>query len=1383
MKFFSHRPLSDQDENTGADALGNPRVRGAVGLKVARPTRRLAAFVVAALALGFAGPVLADPPTVNGLFYGDGDDAKYVEYATSYLGSKLYIYYDAPTALLYTALVVNTAVNDNVFGQPDGRKTYMSSVGWGSGGGQQRGANKLTDSEFAQFTFACAPGSSSQWTWNQGYACLSGGTWVADLSCPTSSGATPPGYASASSFAWNINTYESAPTPKPWNRDIRGSGLGDWVSPFDASQSPPVALGLDGYPSLQGAGFSDQYQWEWRMVYEWSIPLGPNGANCGGNLLYVVTGLSHHSPLKEELGLPPPECGDPENDCFPGDITVADPLSDYGDLPEIYGTTQAAGGPHHYVTVTGPYLGQEVVFELDGQPTADATGDGAEEDGVTAVVNDNWTAGSTQTISVDVSNAPAGALLGAWFDWNGDGDLTDPGEFFSWTVAQGTNTLSVTVGSGFDWLFDTLYARFRLVSSAAAAPGGSLDQADFVGVATDGEVEDYFWNPGTLPVTLNAFSSDGAGGGEISVGWQTASETDNVGFELWGRVEGRWQTLGDFVPGTGMNSHLPHDYRVVVPAPPGLSQLQLVDYNSRGVIERYGPFRPGTRHGEAQAAQRIDWTEVRSEREQRLRARGFQPVGGEAAVAAESLGGQSAWKRIADGTDHAGSFAPDTKVLEVELSSSSATTSAAMPKSILVDEGRQTHVAVTDGGVQRVTYEALLDGGLDLAGVSSREIAVTWRGAPVARWIDGPRVFGPGSAIEFIGHPPEGDDALYVNAAHYQVSVNRRLAVAAKEMPLGTVPQPSQSYSKEITVDRPIMHHSQSPTGDPWVERTVLARSGVPATVTLDVEVDDDVLEGKHQLVLDLGTITDLPDVTGAGGAVVPEHNVEIRFAGPGSGFVPVATRSTSGQRKWLIEADLPAGLLATGLNQIQLRFTTEYLFSLVVIDNYGLRFSTPYRGPELDFAPDRRAHGYLIEGFARPNVVAYSHAGFDDLTRHQVSVHPSVSGYVAEFRQNRAASTDRLGGPQSSVKRFWVTDTPHSPAVVSTRAAGDLFSTPADLVVIAGSSFVGSDALEQYLADKAEFNPVVVDVEDIYNAVGYGMALPSAITDYLTARREIQPFSHVQLVGSDCYDRLNYISECVSFVPLPTAVVGPTRYSPSHNRLTDLDGDGIADVAVGQFSVRTENELATFVGKGWDWHASGLAAGNSALFIAEETDGTHDFLAQVSRVGGHLDATHEEILDMSAHPDIATAREALRAALDSGRAVTVFSGHSSAVQWAYRGLLTPSTVAGLTNIGRPTLMLPLACETTYDISPSANVLGHQLLTSGGQGAVAISGAVSLANLDDNERMADRVLEGLESGMTLGEAVQAGREALGGAYRTLQDNWLTQGDVTLRLER
>ena len=55
-----------------------------------------------------------DPPSVNGLFYGDGDDSRYNLYAENPGRSKLYYYLDGTT--LYAALVLSSSVNDNVFG-------------------------------------------------------------------------------------------------------------------------------------------------------------------------------------------------------------------------------------------------------------------------------------------------------------------------------------------------------------------------------------------------------------------------------------------------------------------------------------------------------------------------------------------------------------------------------------------------------------------------------------------------------------------------------------------------------------------------------------------------------------------------------------------------------------------------------------------------------------------------------------------------------------------------------------------------------------------------------------------------------------------------------------------------------------------------------------------------------------------------------------------------------------------------------------------------------------------------------------------------------------------------------------------------------------------
>jgi hypothetical protein len=644
---------------------------------------------------------------------------------------------------------------------------------------------------------------------------------------------------------------------------------------------------------------------------------------------------------------------------------------------------------------------------------------------------------------------------------------------------------------------------------------------------------------------------------------------------------------------------------------------------------------------------------------------------------------------------------------------------------------------------------------------------VTWRGEAVERWVEGGPHFGPGSAIEFIGRPPEGDDALYVDAALYQVSVDASFARSAKSVGRAAAKRVPAAYTRQTMVDRQASYFPQSPTGDPWVERSVLVRAA-GATVTLDVPVEGPVLAGKTRLTVGLGTISDLPERLDAGGTAIPEHNVEVWFAGPGTSFVWVATAAASGQQDWRIEAELPAGMLATGLNRVQLRFSTSYAFSLVVVDRYGVSYPAPYQGPTLDFPADPSAQGYVVGGFDGPAVAVYAEGPQGALTRIDPRVSAAGGQYAAEIRSWDA-------------DRFWVTDRPHAPAVFTTEAPGDLLAGPADLVVIADSSFLGTAALDAYLAQTADFDPVVIDVEDVYNAVGYGMAVPGAITDYLAARNAVHPFSHVQLVGTDCYDRMNRVSSCLSFIPLPTAPVGVIRYSPSHNRLADLDGDGVADVAVGQFSVRSQAELATIVAKGASWRASGLAATESALLVAEESDGRHNFAGQIERLRRGLAWSGAEVLDMSDHPSIATARTALRTSLADGRALTVFSGHSSPAVWAFRGLLTAGSVSTLTNAGLPTLVVPLACETTYDVSPNANVLGHQLLYGGDRGALAISGAVALASLSDNERMAEHVLAGLRAGLTLGEAVQAGRRALGTAFQTLQDNWMTQGDVTTRM--
>ncbi len=153
------------------------------------------------------------------------------------------------------------------------------------------------------------------------------------------------------------------------------------------------------------------------------------------------------------------------------------PTSAQSGLPGLYPTLLANGGAAHTLTVNGLRLGAAVDADLDGQPTATANGDGADDDGVTLpsalVIN--------TTANITVISSGAGNLQG-WVDFNIDGDWNDAGEqiFTDQAVVAGNNALSFAVPPGAT--LGTSFARFRL--STAVGLG-------LTGTTANGEVEDY----------------------------------------------------------------------------------------------------------------------------------------------------------------------------------------------------------------------------------------------------------------------------------------------------------------------------------------------------------------------------------------------------------------------------------------------------------------------------------------------------------------------------------------------------------------------------------------------------------------------------------------------------------------------------------------------------------------------------------------------------------------------------------------------------------------------------------------------------------------------------------------------------------------------------
>ncbi|QDT07631.1 Serine-aspartate repeat-containing protein D precursor [Rubripirellula lacrimiformis] len=163
--------------------------------------------------------------------------------------------------------------------------------------------------------------------------------------------------------------------------------------------------------------------------------------------------------------------------------------SDYGDAPDEYKTSVAAGGAAHGI-IQGLTLGSNIDRELSGQPSELADGDDNngnvdDEDGVQ--LTSPLGPGDSATFRVNVTNTTGvPAFLQAFMDFNRDGDFLDVGEQFVTNLpvnsSTGAQDLTVNVNVPADASVGTTYVRFRLSQQA------NLGSAGFTAT---GEVEDY----------------------------------------------------------------------------------------------------------------------------------------------------------------------------------------------------------------------------------------------------------------------------------------------------------------------------------------------------------------------------------------------------------------------------------------------------------------------------------------------------------------------------------------------------------------------------------------------------------------------------------------------------------------------------------------------------------------------------------------------------------------------------------------------------------------------------------------------------------------------------------------------------------------------------
>jgi hypothetical protein len=441
---------------------------------------------------------------------------------------------------------------------------------------------------------------------------------------------------------------------------------------------------------------------------------------------------------------------------------------DFGDLPETFATTLQGvpDGPRAQKPASGSftiYLGAgQPDTETNGQPTTYATGDGADENGVSVPAvakNDSWNDGDGGTLRFSVT-APSGGWLMGWIDLNKDGDFADANEMIvNQAVSSGTSDINVSSLSG---LADGNYpARFRIFTSQPAVPAFA-----YAGAALDGEVEDYVYHiqgGAPTPVTLSYFKAS-LQGNTVAFDWSTTSETGNVGFNLYvENGETRTRINNQLIPSHAVDSLNRQDYSYS--AQVSGDTFYLEEVSVLGNTELHGPFQVGEEYGSLVDENKIDWNAIQAENK--------------------------------------------------------ASNNTLTPGLALDFTNLAVNLKVSQSGLYRVTYEMLRDAGYDLSGKLASQVKLTNRGQAVPIYVKSSSKFGPGSYFEFYG---QALDTVYTDTNIYRLEVGSpapRIATSSATPGKGLTPP--VSYTDTLTVNHQRAYASFYALEDGWYDTSMLA--------------------------------------------------------------------------------------------------------------------------------------------------------------------------------------------------------------------------------------------------------------------------------------------------------------------------------------------------------------------------------------------------------------------------------------------------------------------------------------------------------------------------------------------------------------------------------
>jgi len=442
----------------------------------------------------------------------------------------------------------------------------------------------------------------------------------------------------------------------------------------------------------------------------------------------------------------------------------------------------------------------------------------------------------------------------------------------------------------------------------------------------------------------------------------------------------------------------------------------------------------------------------------------------------------------------------------------------------------------------------------------------------------------------------------------------------------------------------------------------------------------------------------------------------------------------------------LPAGALLAGPNRVLVRATSALPAgtALAYVDAYQVTFGAP-----LEFGAEGRFEAAASGALAFELDVADGEpVWIVDVTRGEriTATRAAIDASRARFTFEAAANHEYFVASEAGLR---------APAGLRARSEQhfDDPSRAADYVVIAPAALLDTASALAARRETQGLSAAVVDVQDIYDAFGHGEHDPRAIREFLRVAQATWSTAprYVLLLGDGNYDYRGVRPSGSGTIP-PMLVRTDRGVYASDAALTDTDGDGWPNLAIGRVPAHTAAEADAFVQRVVAYESADLDAfGRHALLVSGINRGA-DFTGYVDTLEAQLDTRIDAERIDRGRLSLSDARVQLIDGINAGSFWFHYHGHGASTQLDDDGLLTLTDVAGLTNAGALTIMTGMSCSTARFEVPGMDSISELLLNGSPGGAIALFGPSGAGQSHESGNIAEAWQRNLLTGSHLTDA-------------------------------